>query len=169
MVGVGPLAFGDDVHPDLVNASRQPVTETLGCVYTDAAESFGMIRGGHLDVAVLGAFQVDEEANIANWIIPGSTLLGVGGAMDLVAGAKSVIVAMTHTNADDLKLVKKCSLPVTGYHAVSYAVTEMGVFHFTDNGPVLEKIHPAFSVDEVRKVTEFEFAVSEGLADMLLP
>ena len=168
MVGVGPLAYGDDVHPDLVNAGRQPVKETLGCVYTDTSESFGMMRGGHLDAAVLGAFEVDEEANIANWIIPGGTLLGVGGAMDLVCGAKTVIVAMTHTNNGKAKLVKKFTLPVTGFHEVDFVITEMGVFHFTDDGPILEKIHPAVTLEEVRQRTELDFHVAEELIEMLV-
>lgn len=168
MVGVGPLAYGDDVHPDLVNAGRQPVKETLGCVYTGTSESFGMMRGNHLDAAVLGAFEVDEDANISNWIIPGGTLLGVGGAMDLVCGAKTVIVAMTHTSNGKPKLVKNCTLPVTGFHEVDFAVTELGVFHFTEEGPILEKIHPAVTLEEVRQRTEFNFLVAEELTEMLI-
>ena len=163
MIGVGPLAYGDDVHPDLVNAGRQPITETAGCAYTDAAESFGMIRGGHIDAAVLGAFEVDGEGTIANWIIPGGTQLGVGGAMDLVAGARTVIAAMTHTNKGKAKLVARCSLPVTGYREVDYAVTELGVFRFSGGRPVLEALGSGASVPEVRALTEFEFDVSETL------
>ena len=168
MVGVGPLAYGDDVHPDLINAGRQPVTETIGCVYTDASESFGMIRGGHIDAAVLGAFEIDREANIANWIIPNTTLLGVGGAMDLVAGAKTVIVAMVQTKDGQAKFVEHCSLPVTGYHEVDYVVTEMGVFHFTAAGLILEKIHPSTTPVEVRQTMEFDFIVSDTIENMVL-
>ena len=168
MVGVGPLAYGDQVHPDLVNAGRQPVTETIGCSYTDASESFGMIRGRHIHAAVLGAFQVDQQANIANWIIPGSTLLGVGGAMDLVAGAQTVIIAMTHCNAGKPKLVHQCSLPITAYHEADYVVTEFGLFHFVDGTPILEKIHPELSVQDVRNATEFDFSVADQLSHTLL-
>jgi len=168
LVGVGPLAFGDDVDPDLINAGRQPVTETVGCAYTDIVESFGMIRGGHLDAVVLGAFQVDEQANVANWIIPGTTLLGVGGAMDLAVGANRVILAMTHTNAGEPKLVKRCTLPITGCHEADYVVTEYAMFRFGEAGPVLEKIHPGVTVDEVRSLTGFEFAVADGLSPMTL-
>lgn len=164
MIGVGPLAFGDEVHPDLINAGRQPVTETVGCAYTDACDSFGLIRGGHLDVAVLGAFEVDEQATLANWIIPGSTLLGVGGAMDLVTGARILIVNMTHTHGQRSKLVKRCTLPATGLHETDYVVTELAVFHFTEDGPVLERIHPKVSVDELRQVTDFSFSLSPRLA-----
>lgn len=163
MIGVGPLAYGDEIHPDLVNAGRQPVKETEGCAYTDAAESFGMIRGGHIDVAVLGAFEVDGEGTIANWIVPGGTQLGVGGAMDLVVGARTVIAAMTHTNKGRAKLVRRCALPVTGFREVNYAVTELGVFHFGPARPVLEALGGGCTVDEVRAATEFEFDVSDEL------
>lgn len=164
MIGVGPLAFGDDVHPDLVNAGRQPVKETLGCAYTDVVESFGMIRGGHIDVAVLGAFEVDADGNISNWIVPGGIQMGVGGAMDLVVGARTVIVTMTHTNNGRPKLVQACTLPVTGYHGVDYAVTEMGVFHFEPGcRPVLEGKNRGYTVEDVRALTDFAFDVSKKL------
>lgn len=164
MVGVGPLAYGDEVHPDLVNAGRQPVKETVGCAYTDAAESFGMIRGGHIDVSVLGAFEVSGDGNIANWIIPGGTKLGVGGAMDLVVGARTVIVTMTHTNGGKRKLVQTCTLPVTGYHEVDYVVTELAVFQFrADKRPLLLGVGCGCAVEDVRALTEFEFDVAEQL------
>lgn len=167
MIGVGPLAFGTDVHPDLCNAGRQSVKETLGCAYTDAAESFGMIRGGHIDVAVLGAFEVDGDATIANWIIPGGKMLGVGGAMDLVSGAKIVIVAMTHAGKDGSKLPPKCRLPITGY-LVNYVVTENCVLHFVNGCWVIEKIYPGLSVEEVQQMTGFRLGVSEDLTQMLV-
>lgn len=167
MVGVGPLAQEGQAHPDLVNAGRQPVTETIGCNYTDASESFGMIRGGHIHAAVLGAFQVDQTGSIANWIIPGSTLLGVGGAMDLVAGAQTVIIAMTHCHDHQPKLVKRCSLPITAFHEADYVITERGVFHFLSGVPVLEKIHPDYSIDDLHRATEFDFSVSPHLSHML--
>lgn len=168
MIGVGPLAYGDDVHPDLCNAGRQSVKETRGCAYTDAAESFGMIRGGHIDVAVLGAFEVDENATIANWIIPGGKMLGVGGAMDLVSGAKTVIVAMSHTGKDGTKLVPRCKLPITGYH-VNYIVTEKCVLHFINGCWTIEKIYPNLSVEEVQKTSGFWIAVSDDLEQMEIP
>lgn len=168
MVGVGELAFGDDVHPDLCNAGRQSVKETLGCTYTDAAESFGMIRGGHIDVAVLGAFEVDENGSIANWIIPGGKMLGVGGAMDLVSGANTVIVAMTHTGKDGTKLVPRCTLPVTGHH-VDYVVTENCVLHFINGHWAIEKIYPGLSVEEVQKISGFRIVASDDLGQMTIP
>ena len=127
-----------------------------------------MLRGGHLGAAVLGAFEVDGEGTVSNWIIPGGTLLGVGGAMDLVCGAETLIVAMTHTNGDEPKLVKECKLPVTGYHEVDYVVTEMCVIHFVDNKPMLEKLHPSATVEEVRALTAFDFTVSKELAEMIV-
>ena len=168
MVGVGPLAKEGEEHPDLINAGRQSITETPGCIYTDCSEAFGMLRGGHLGAAVLGVFEVDGEGTVSNWIIPGGTLLGVGGAMDLVCGAETLIVAMTHTNGDQPKMVKECKLPVTAYHEADYVVTEMCVIHFIDNKPVLEKLHPSATVEEVRALTEFEFAVSDELTEMVV-
>jgi 3-oxoacid CoA-transferase B subunit len=168
MVGVGPLAKEGEEHPDLINAGRQSITETPGCVYVDCSEAFGMLRGGHLGAAVLGAFEVDGEGTVSNWIIPGGTLLGVGGAMDLVCGAETLIVAMTQTNGDEPKLVKECKLPVTGYHEVDYVVTEICVLHFVDNKPILEKLHPSTTVEEVRALVEFEFAVADEVEAMVV-
>ena len=132
MLGVGALAKEGEVHPKLINASRQPVVETSGCAYIDSCTAFGMIRGGRVDATVLGAYQVDEQANVANWIIPNGKQLGVGGAMDLIVGAKVVIIAMMHTNKDKMKLIKSCTLPVTGYGEVDIIVTEMAVFYFEE-------------------------------------
>lgn len=168
MIGVGPIAEGEMVHPELINASRQPVVETLGCAYMDSCESFGIIRGKHVDATVLGAFEVDQNANVSNWIIPNGKQLGVGGAMDLVAGAKKVIIAMTHTNKGKAKLIKKCTLPITGIGEVDLVATELGVFAFENGNVILKKIAPEISVEELRAVTELEFSVASDLEQMLI-
>ncbi len=168
MVGVGPMAAAGQAHPDLINAGRQPVLETRGCAYMDSAESFGMIRGGHVDMTVLGAFEVDEEASIANWIIPGGKQLGVGGAMDLICGARKVLAAMTHTGKNGLKLVKRCSLPLTAKGAVDSVVTEYGVFTFRDGKLHLKRIAPEISLEELRRITEIEFEAEAETPLMLV-
>ena len=167
ILGVGPLAEGDQVHPMLINAGRQPILETKGCFYMDSAVSFGLIRGGHIDATVLGALEVDQEGTIANWIIPNGKQLGVGGAMDLVAGANKVIVAMAHIAQGRTKLVKKCSLPITGVGEVDIVVTELGIFSFESGKPVLQAIAPEVTVEEIRSVTEMEFAVPKEPERML--
>lgn len=167
ILGVGPLAEGDQVHPMLINAGREPILETPGCFYMDSSFSFGLIRGGHVDVTVLGALEVDQEGNIANWIIPNGKQLGVGGAMDLVAGANKVIVAMGHTAKGKAKLIKKCTLPITGVGEVDVVVTELGIFSFESGRPVLTAIAPEITVDEIRTVTELEFDVPQKPARML--
>lgn len=167
MLGVGPLATGDEIHPKLINASRQPVKETPGCFYFDSALSFGMIRGGHVDATVLGAFEVDQAANISNWIIPGGKQLGVGGAMDLASGANMLIVAMTHTGKNGPKLVKECTLPITAYGKVALVVTELGVFRFLDHKILMEKIAPDVCINDVRQCTELDFSVSSMCSTML--
>lgn len=167
MMGVGPLASEEEAHPMLINAGRQSVLETPGCSFMDSVASFGMIRGGHVDATVLGAFEVDQDANIANWIIPNGKQLGVGGAMDLVAGANKVIVAMAHTNKGKTKLIKKCTLPITGVGEVDAVVTELAVFFFENGTITLKKIAPEATVEDVKSVTEFEFTVAPDLAKML--
>lgn len=167
ILGVGPVAVGDQVDRQLINAGRQPVTETPGCCYFDSATSFGMIRGGHIDATVIGAFEVDQQGNIANWIIPNGKALGVGGAMDLVTGARRVIVAMQHTSRDGKpKLVRCCSLPITGFAEADMVVTELGVFTFEDGRMILQEIAPEFTLDELKACTEAEFAISESLKTM---
>ena len=168
MLGVGPLAEGDQIHPMLVNAGRQPVLETLGCSYMDSSASFGMIRGGHVDATVLGAFEVDQDGSVSNWIVPNGKQLGVGGAMDLVAGANTVIIAMTHTSKGKSKLVKKCSLPITGVGEVDIVVTELGVFFFDEGTILLKKIAPEVTLDELRSLTELAFEVSPDLENMIV-
>lgn len=166
MLGVGAIAVGDEIHPQLINAGRQPVKETPGCVFFDSSTSFGMIRGGHIDATVLGAFEVDQYGNVANWIIPNGKMLGVGGAMDLVVGAKKVIIALMHTSKGKSKLLKECTLPITGYGEVDVVVTELAMFFFENGKIILNAIAPEVDVDYIKSVTEFEFVVSDDLKVM---
>ena len=167
MLGVGPKAEGDRIDPKLINAGREPVTETPGCCYFDSAASFGMIRGGHIDATVIGAFEVDETGSIANWIIPNGRQLGVGGAMDLVAGARQVVVALPHTSSKGQpKLVRKCTLPVTGYHEADLVVTELAVFRFRERQMVLEELAPEIDLEGLRARTAARFTVAENLKPM---
>jgi 3-oxoacid CoA-transferase B subunit len=167
MLGVGRQAAGDRIDRQLINAGRQPVTETPGCSYFDSATSFGMIRGGYVDATVIGAFEVDEEGNIANWINPVGKQLGVGGAMDLVTGAKQVIIGMQHNTRDGKpKLVRRCTMPITGYSEVDMVVTELGVFYFRDGRLLLEEIAPEVSLESLTALTEARFAVSKDLKEL---
>lgn len=167
MLGVGPIATGDEIHPQLINAGRQPVKETPGCAFFDSCTSFGMIRGGHIDATVLGAFEVDQHGNVANWIIPNGKMLGVGGAMDLVVGAKQVIIAMQHTSKGQPKLIKECTLPITGHGAVDVVVTELAMFFFENNKIILKAIAPEVDIDYVRSLTGFSFEVGSELKTMI--
>lgn len=165
-VGLGPAPKEGEEDPYIVNAGGQPVTILPGGAFFDSATSFGIIRGGHVDVTVLGALQVDEEGNLANWMIPGKLVPGMGGAMDLVVGAKKVIIAMEHTVKGNHKILKKCSLPLTAVKQVDMIVTEMGVMEVTDEGIVLKEINPEFTVEEVKEATEAKLIIADDLKEM---
>lgn len=165
-VGLGPVPEEGKEDKDIVNAGGQHVTILPGGAFFDSATSFGIIRGGHVDVTVLGALQVDEKGNLANWMIPGKMVPGMGGAMDLVVGARKVIIAMEHTVKGNHKILKECNLPLTAAEEVNLIVTEMGVMEVTDKGLVLKEINPEFTVEEVQAATEAELIIPEDLKDM---
>jgi len=164
-VGLGPAANGN-ADPDLVNAGGKPVSINPGGAFFDSATSFGIIRGGHLAATVLGALQVDQEGNLANWMVPGKMVPGMGGAMDLVAGAKRVIIAMEHTAKGAAKILKKCNLPLTAVKEVDLIVTELAVMVCDAAGLTLTELAPGVTLEQVRAATEADFKVSPDLKTM---
>jgi 3-oxoacid CoA-transferase subunit B len=165
MLGMGPFPYEGDEDPDLINAGKQTITELPTTSYFDSAQSFGMVRGGHIDLSILGAMQVAENGDLANWMIPGRMVKGMGGAMDLVAGVKRVVVLMEHTAKDEPKLLHRCNLPLTGAGVVDMVITDLGVFQIdkVNGGMTLIELAPEVSLQEMRGKTGADYALAPGV------
>ncbi|QOX64480.1 CoA transferase subunit B [Anoxybacterium hadale] len=166
IMGMGSAAAKGKEDVDIVNAGAQYVTVNPGAMFFDSATSFGIIRGGHVDATILGALEVDQHGNLANWIVPGKMVPGMGGAMDLVVGAKKVIIAMQHTQKGAHKILKECRLPYTAVGVVDMIITEMGVMEITAEGILLKELHPDYTVDQIQEATEAELIISPELKPM---
>lgn len=167
IIGTGSAPVGADADPfHITDAGGKPSSVACGGAFLDSATSFGLIRGGHVDCTVLGTLQVDQEGNLANWIIPGQKISGMGGAMDLVVGAKRVILAMEHTVRGKPKILKRCTLPLTAVHCVNRIITEMCVLDVGENGLILREYNPEYTVEEIRSSTEADFTVANDVKEM---
>ena len=166
ILGLGKDQKGPDFDTRVINAGGVCTETTIGASFYDSQTAFTIMRGGHIDTVVLGALQVDEEGSLASWSIPNKFVPGIGGSMDLIIGSKKVIIAMTHTSKDEIKIVKKCTLPLTAYKEVDMIITERCVFKVTENGLVLTEINPLFTLDDIKNSTTADYKISDDLKDM---
>ena len=166
ILGMGEFPSDDQVDPDLINAGKQTVTTISGAAFFNSAESFAMIRGGHVDLTVLGAFEVDQEGSIASWMVPGKLVKGMGGAMDLVAGARNIVVAMAHSNKGESKILTKCHLPLTGVNCIKKVVTDLAVLDIIDGAFHLVERAPGVSVEEIVSLTEGKLIIPSHVPEM---